>query len=192
MSARQSRPEHGRGAGLPLLWLLSDERNDALLAAALEALPPRSGFVFRHYHLGDAARRARYDELAAQARAAGGHRVILSGDAAKARAWGAEGIYGAPERLGEADGLLRLATAHDGAELAQAARMGADGVFLSPVFASRSHRGARALGIHGFHVLAQQSPVPVIALGGMTKSRAAELGWPRWGAIDGLVSPQDS
>ena len=38
----------------------------------------------------------------------------------------------------------------------------------------------------GFRVLAQQSPVPVIALGGMTYERAEMLDWPRWGAIDGL------
>ena len=43
---------------LPLLWLLSDKRNDAGLEDALRALPPRSGFVFRHYHLEESARRA--------------------------------------------------------------------------------------------------------------------------------------
>ncbi len=87
---------------------------------------------------------------------------------------------------------MRLATAHAGADLAAAAAAGADGVFLSPVFATRSHPGAHPLGIHGFHVLAQQSPVPVIALGGMTADRARELAWPRWGAIDGLCSPNVS
>ena len=44
------------------------------------------------------------------------------------------------------------------------------------------------VGAFGFNVLAQQSSVPVIALGGMDAQRAAELGWPRWGAIDGLAS----
>ena len=42
------------------------------------------------------------------------------------------------------------------------------------------------LGIDGFHVLARQSALPVIALGGMTAERAAQLDWPRWGAIDGI------
>ena len=65
---------------------------------------------------------------------------------------------------------------------------GADGIFLSPVFPTASHPEAETLGIHGFHVLAQQSPIPVIALGGMTHDRARELDWPRWGAIDGLGS----
>lgn len=182
MSPRQS---------LPLLWLLSDARNDGALEAALRALPSGSGFVFRHYHLERKAREGRCRQLAAVANAAG-HLTILAGEPALARQWGAVGVYGDPARIAAADGLLRLATAHNGEELAEAGRAGADGVFLSPVFATRSHPGAEALGIHGFHVLAQQSPVPVIALGGMTKARAQELQWPRWGAVDGLVSAQHS
>jgi len=180
MPARQS---------LPLLWLVSDARNDAQLDRALERLPQDSGFVFRHYHLGPDAREKRFRELAEAARS-GGHCVVLAGEATLARKWEADGIYGRPPAFSRADGLLRLATAHDGDELAAAVASGADGVFLSPVFPTRSHPGARPLGAEGFHALAQQSSIPVIALGGMTHRRARELAWPRWGAIDGLVSAQ--
>ncbi len=173
---------------LPLLWILSDARNDGGLEAALERLPAGSGLVFRHYHLGLRARAARFGELAEVARVCG-HVVVLADKAALAREWRAAGVYGGAACLMKADGLLRLGTAHDGEELADAAAAGADGVFLSPVFPTRSHPDARPLGIHGFHVLAQRSPVPVIALGGMTAERARELAWPRWGAIDGLVPP---
>ena len=177
-----------RRQSLPLLWLLSDARNDAGLEAGLAALPPGSGFVYRHYHLDDNARAARFAVLAAIARQAG-HVIVIAGDAALARRWRADGIYGPAER---SEGLLRLANAHDGEELAAAGRAGADGVFLSPVFPTRSHPGRATLGIHGFHVLAQGSRVPVIALGGMTPARAIELAWPRWGAIDGLVPLQSA
>jgi len=163
---------------LPLLWLLSDARNDARLEDALRALPEGSGFVFRHYHLETGARRQRFEELAEIARTRR-HVVILAGT----EEWGADGCYGPPDRL---YGGLRLATAHDGRELQAAIAAGADGVFLSPVFPTSSHPGAKVLGVHGFHVLAQQSSIPVIALGGMTAERDRELDWPRWGAIDGL------
>ena len=169
------------GQALPLLWLLSDARNDAGLEGALRALPRGSGFVFRHYHLDPKARRRRFDELATIARRRG-HLVILSGE----QDWGADGHYGPPDRLGDG---LRLATAHDGEEMQAAIDAGADGIFLSPVFHTASHPDGATLGAMGFAVLAQQSPVPVIALGGMTHERARELDWPRWGAIDGLGSP---
>ena len=172
-----------RRHSLPLIWLLSDARNDAGLEQALANLPEASGFVFRHYHLDPSARRQRFDRLVNIARARS-HTVLLSGDAALAQEWGADGIYAAP---GTSRGSgLWLATAHDGDEIKAAVGKGADGIFLSPVFPTRSHENAATLGVHGFHVLAQQSPIPVIALGGMTKERAGELDWPRWGAIDGL------
>lgn len=176
---------------LPLIWLVSDARNDAVMEAALRALPPGSGFVFRHYHLDAEARRARFEGLA---RGAGrGHVMVLAGAVEEASDWGAQGVYGAPDTItGAPGGLLRLASAHDGSQLRAAQAAGANGVFLSPVFATRSHPGASTLGIHGFHVLAQQSAIPVIALGGMTPARARTLGWPRWAAIDGLGPPQSS
>jgi thiamine-phosphate pyrophosphorylase len=184
MRARYSGPVPRRHP-LPLVWLLSDARNDACLADTLVRLPPASGFVFRHYHLDAAARAARFRELAALARSHG-HMAVLAGDSATARTFGADGAYGALDEGEGSDAFVRLATAHNGDELQAALRARADGVFLSPVFPTRSHPGMPVLGVHGFAVLAQQSPIPVIALGGMNAARARQLNWPRWGAIDGL------
>ena len=174
-----------RANPLPALWLLSDERNDAMLERALAHLPRGNALVFRHYHLDDKARRQRFDALAAAARA-GDHLVILSGPAELAQEWGVDGIYGPPEKLGKLPGLLRLATAHDAREIVLANRAGADGLFLSPVFPTRSHPGDECLGPEKFRELAVQAEMPVIALGGMTAERARELDWRRWAAIDGL------
>lgn len=170
---------------LPALWLLSDARNDARLEWALATLPRGNALVFRHYHLKEKARRTRFDTLAALARA-GGHLVILAGPAERAQAWGADGIYGPPGKLGKGPGLLRLATAHDAREIFLANRARADGVFLSPVFPTRSHPGGGCLGIANFREIAARAEMPVIALGGMTAERAKALDWPRWAAIDGL------
>jgi thiamine-phosphate pyrophosphorylase len=171
---------------LPRLWLISDARNDAQLACALKALPRGSGFIYRHYHLPDPARWARFRALRRIAKARG-HRVILADSALTARAWGADGIYGAPRSLTpRRDGLLHLATAHDLREVGLAARLGAHAVLLSPVFPTATHPGGAVLGPVHFRLLAQQSPVPVIALGGMTAAHARALKWERWAAIDGL------
>lgn len=174
-----------RANPLPRLWLLSDERNDAKLEWALATLPRGNALVFRHYHLNDKARRLRFDGLCALARA-GGHLVILSGPAELAQAWGADGIYGEPRRLGSVPALLRLATAHDAREIDLANRARADGVFLSPVFPTRSHPGGGCLGVSLFEELAERAEMPVIALGGMTAERARALNCDRWAAIDGL------
>ncbi len=169
-----------RDQPLPNIWLLSDARNDAGLETVLASLPERSGFVFRHYHLDAVTRRARYDELVALCRTRG-HLVVLAGDAD----WPADGSYGAPQALGTRSDRLRFATAHDAHEVALANRAKADGIFLSPVFQTRTHPGGEWLGSEKFHALAALAECPVIALGGMNAERALELKWPRWAAIDG-------
>lgn len=184
----QTLPRTSDVPGLPHLWLLSDARNDAALERSIVALPPGSGFVYRHYHLAADARRARFAALAALARRHG-HLVILSDDPARAAAWEADGVYGPAARIAAARGLSLsplVATAHDEAEIEAATRTGASAIMLSPVFATRSHPGAAALGVARFHALANHSSLPLIALGGMDRARAQELGWTRWAAIDGL------
>jgi len=168
------------------IWLVSDARNDEVLEQALDRLPAGSGLIYRHYHLDDASRVARFYTLRDRARALG-HIVILADSAITAREWGADGIYGAPRALypQRAD-LLQLATAHDLTEVGLANRFGADAVLISPVFATNSHPGAKCLGKSRFRTLANHAQMPVIALGGMTAKRAQALNWPRWAAIDSL------
>ena len=112
--------------------------------------------------------------------------MVLAGDSDTAREWGADGVYADPAGLGERSELLRLATVHDADEIALAERAGADAMFLSPVFPTRSHPGGECLGKSKFLELAARARTPIIALGGMTAKRATDLGWPRWAAIDGL------
>lgn len=175
-----------RAKTLPALWLISDARNDAGLGAALAALPRGSGFIYRHYHLPNAERLARFRALRRMAKARG-HVVILADSALTAREWGADGVYGAPRSLvPRRSGLIHLATAHSLVELGLAARLGADAALLSPVFPTRSHPGGGVLGPVRFRLLAGQTRLPVIALGGMSSDTARALGWRRWAAIDGL------
>jgi len=149
-------------------------------------MPRGSGFIYRHYHLPDAQRWARFHELKRSAKARD-HTVILADSALTAREWGADGIYGAPRALyPKRRDLIQLATVHSLRELAEAHRKGADGALISPVFATRSHPGGTVLGPARFRMLAQHAQIPVIALGGMKPARARALQWPRWAAIDGL------
>ena len=173
---------------LPRLWLLSDARNDRVLERALAALPMGSAFVYRHYHLGPDERHARFRHLERLARRRG-HLVIVSGSPALAAKWGADGIYGAPEALfPRRKGQIRIATAHDLAELGLAKRILADAAMLSPVFGTRSHPDETPIKGSRFGLLRNLSAIPVIALGGMDARKARLLGRPRWAAIDGLSS----
>jgi thiamine-phosphate pyrophosphorylase len=175
---------------MPAVWLVSDARSDARLEFALARLPRGSGLIYRHYHLPPKERRARFEALAAIARAHG-HWLVLAGTVREARAWRADGAYGPPSRLARGPAALRLVTAHSLAEIAMARRARADAVVLSPVFATRSHPGARVLGPLRFRLLAARAGVRVVALGGMDAARRRRIGCTAWAAIDGLI-PKDS
>lgn len=181
---------------MPDLWLVTDARTAAVLGPSLRGLPRGSGVIFRHYHLPPVARRAAFEQTLRLCRARG-HVIVLAGTAREARAWGADGAYGPPAVLAPGPAALRLCTAHSLRELAAAARARADAVLLSPVFPTRSHPGGRTLGPVRFLLLARHSPIPVIALGGMTAATARRLPGFGWAAIDGLArkthgNPKDS
>jgi thiamine-phosphate pyrophosphorylase len=79
---------------------------------------------------------------------------------------------------------------HDRRELRHAERAGVDTVFLSPLFATRSHPGIKPLGAVRFAALARSTSVPVMALGGVAprnQRQIAMLGATGFGAIDSLT-----
>jgi 8-oxo-dGTP diphosphatase len=71
-------------------------------------------------------------------------------------------------------GRLAGASCHDARELAQAARLGLDYAVVGPVKETPSHPGAAALGWDGFAALVRDCPVPVYAIGGLTRADLAE------------------
>lgn len=153
---------------LPRLWLMTDERQGERLWAALERLPRGAGVVFRHYSLDRRERRQLFERVRRVAR----RRRLFLLAAGGLRADGSHGGGG---------GGLRSASAHNLRELKAAERRGAQLVFLSPAFATRSHPHARALGPIQFGLIARHARVPIIALGGMDALKARRLphiyGW---------------
>lgn len=172
-----------RHSALPLIWLLTDERQGDALWTAIDRLPRGAGIVVRHYSLARAERAALFRRIAAVARRRGLMVAFAGRDALRL---GADAIYGGVTRFG----LPVLYPAHDGAEMVAAARAGAALVLLSPVFPTRSHLGTRTLGPVRFGMLARTSRVPVVALGGMDAVRFRRLrglGARGWAAIDGWI-----
>ncbi|WP_443969558.1 thiamine phosphate synthase [Sphingobium sp. CR28] len=189
-----SRHAKSRSA-VPGIWLMTDERvKEADLLRAVRRLPFGAGVILRHHSWPGRKRRV----LLVQIRAAGRGRrllVLLAGKPGRAARWGADGWHGLArsrgEKSGRSRGLLHSASAHDLAELRAAQRAGADLVFVSPLFATRSHPGVKRLGVYRFAAIARRSRVPVMALGGVSPRHAAlirRLGASGFGAIDGLVS----
>lgn len=155
----------------PLVLMTDDERLPDPVAAA-RALPKGSLVIAR------AKDKARLHRLVATllpvAKARG---LFLL--AAGAYVPGADGVHLPEARIGEAAQLraryriLITASAHSFGALQKTAFV--DAVLLSPVFPTQSHPGRAALGALRGNAMAQQSPVPVYALGGITARNAGLL-----------------
>jgi thiamine-phosphate pyrophosphorylase len=159
---------------LPRFWMMTDERQGEALFDAVGRLPRGAGLVFRHYGLEQTERRALWERVRTAGRL---KRLVLV--VAGAVLTGADGCH---NRRGTG---LRTWSAHNLREIRAAERAGADLIFLSPVFPTRSHPGGSVLGPHRFALLAHQARVPVVALGGMDLEKARALrGAHGWAGID--------
>lgn len=102
-------------------------------------------------------------------------RVLVNGDVALAQRTGADGVHL------QAAQLLRLtappacdlwaASCHDAVELARAVELRASFAVLSQVLPSAAHSGVPGMGWETFRTLTRRCPLPVYALGGMTRER---------------------
>ncbi|HEX6956769.1 MAG TPA: thiamine phosphate synthase [Ferrovibrio sp.] len=165
----------------PRLLAVTDLRRMADPRPMIERLPRGSGVLFRHYELPRAARLQLARQIAALCRQRGLF-LLVAGDAPLAQAVGADGLH-LPEwmlhgRRRPRGGWLVTAAAHNAAAIARAARGGAAAVLISPVFATASHPGAKALGPVRFAALAAQARrrgLLVYALGGIDAATLKRL-----------------
>ncbi|WP_249276627.1 thiamine phosphate synthase [Sphingomonas baiyangensis] len=164
---------------------MTDERMGDALWPAIERLPRGGGIVFRHYATPEAERRRLFARILVVARRRG--LIVLS---AGTRLSGADGMHNPARRAGR---CIVTRAAHSRIEALAALRAGAKLVFVSPVFATQSHPGARALGVLRFATMVRGIEERVVALGGMDATRArciVKLGVRRWAAIDAWSSGQ--
>jgi thiamine-phosphate pyrophosphorylase len=183
--ARTLGPARVRGKALPRLFFFTDPIRTPNPEAVIRRLPRGAGVVYRAFGDPDAVRKGRRLVRVARRR---GVLILAGADAGLAARIGADGVH-LPERsAGLAAGLRRArpgwivtAAAHGKPAIVRARRIGADAVFVSPVFASASPSAGRPLGPLRFASLIRGSGLPVFALGGVNAQTARQLA--RTGAI---------
>lgn len=173
--ARALASRRRRFSHLPVLWLFSDWYVLPDPCPAVALLPRAlSGVVFCHDRApGRATLGRRLARLCRVRRIA----LVVAGDGRLAAALGA-GVHLRRGRWPDSrrpQRGWRVASAHNRAELARAVRAGVDGVFLSPLFATKSHPEACPLGVLRWLLLARRTRLPVFAFGGVTGDLAASL-----------------
>jgi thiamine-phosphate pyrophosphorylase len=167
--------------GLPPAILMTDSVRLPDPEPWIARLPRGAAVILRHY---EAANRISLARRLAVACHQCQVRLLVAGDARIASASGADGLH-LPEamvtresrnwrRWRRPDWLI-TAAAHSPRAIRRAAEAGVDAVLLSPVFATKSHPLSPTLGPLRFAALVAASPLPVYALGGVTKVTLARL-----------------
>jgi thiamine-phosphate pyrophosphorylase len=172
---------------LPRLWLLSDAQRLPDPTAAATTLPRGAGLILRHT---DAKMRAELAHRLAPFCRRRGIVFSIAGDWRLAASVRTDGIHlgeQAARRGLEPGARLWLkakrrnltVAAHGERALRRAARLGASAAILSPVFRTASHPARRPLGSLRtaalIHNVKRNTPMPVIALGGITHATMAAL-----------------
>lgn len=164
----------------PTRWLLTDERMGEALGPAMErAAAAGAGIMVRHLCSSVAVRR----DLARQV-VRSGAMLAIARDVDLALSEGARLVHD-PVRI--SSDLSFSLPVHDEAEAVRAAGLKPALVFVSPVYPTRSHPGAPALGPEKAKSLAALAGWPAVALGGMDEERGAamvEQGFAGWAGID--------
>jgi len=170
MAANLARYQSLLNADMPLV-LMTDARK-ADWAAAARRLPRGSVVVVRGQ---DSKKR-----LALAETLYGIAPLLIADDPALAARIGAAGLHLPEKRMKEAahwrarfPHWIVTSSAHSLRALMGAHAL--DAVFLSPVFATTSHNGAKPLTPLRAAFIAGHAPVPVYALGGVTAQNAARL-----------------
>jgi len=166
----------------PRDWLMTDERMGERLWDAIGRVPTETGgIVFRHHSL-DPDERAELGIKVARLASERKLALAVSRDPELAERLGAQLLHNplAPTELPVSRSV------HDEHEALAAREVDIALVFISPVFPTRSHPGAAALGTERAANLAALAACPAIALGGMTFGRFWELGpaFHGWAGID--------
>jgi thiamine-phosphate pyrophosphorylase len=181
------RPDPSKGSGCTEQRGAGREENgrgSALLRAVARLPRGQAGVILRHHAApGRAGLGRRLRALTRRRRLI----LLVADDARLACALHADGVHHSRAARTARTPGLRTATAHTLPELRAAERARTHLAFLSPVFATRTHPGAPALGPVRFGLLARAARIPVAALGGLTSARYRRmkpLGAIAWGAID--------
>ena len=160
----------------PLVLLTDDDRLTDPLAAA-RALPRGSMVVVRAR---DNARRKALAFAMMKLARGRGLIVLIASDGKLAAACGADGVHVPEIALGTAARerachafFLITGSVHSLAAVGRA--HGVDAIFLSPIFATKSHPGGATLTAVRASFIARASRVPVYALGGIEPQNAALL-----------------
>ncbi len=167
---------------MPPLWFFTDAARLADPRGIVARLPKNlCGVVLRHDEVPDRAALGR--DLARLCRARG-NVLVVAGDWKLARELHAGlhlrgGYWRGGGNFARHGKTLVTSSAHDRAQVVRAARAGVDAIFVSPMFATASHPGARSLGLVRWLLVSSGFHGARLVLGGVSVAKLRGIAVPQ-------------
>lgn len=179
------------GRTLPCAWFMTDPKRTPKPERIVEKLPPGFGVIYRHYGAKD-----RFEVGGRLAAICRRRRLMLlvSADPQLAQHIHADGVHWPQAMLRGVrvrhPRWIETASAHSPHAVSTASRFGVDAAILSAVFASASPSASAPMGPLRFREIARSAPLPVYALGGVTRGNAARaMAYAAgWASIEAVMS----
>jgi thiamine-phosphate pyrophosphorylase len=161
---------------VPLLFLTDPKRTPDILAT-VSRFPEGSGVIYRHFGLPERFEMAH--DLVNLCRSRNSI-CLIGADPELALSVSAHGVHWPEAKLSEARHYrgaftYQTASAHSRRAIWRAHLAGMDAALVSAVFPSKSLSAGKPMGPSKFRTLAQNSPLPIYALGGMDANNAARV-----------------
>ncbi len=166
---------------LPRFFAMTDDKRGLDPLRLIAHIPDHCGLVFRHY---DHPNR---EDLARQVvRRCKSSRVfcLLAGDIRLALKLGADGVHLPEYKLRQSrcqiatlrqQGGKVTSSVHSLRAAYAADHFGVDGLFISPVFSTKSHPGTASLGLSRFATISRCLQSPVFGLGGISSATSKRV-----------------
>lgn len=169
-----------KAGALPQLFYLTDDIRGADPVAMAKKLPRGSAIILRHYSHPDKARLAHKLALICKRRRL---KLLIANDVRLAISVRSDGVHVPDYNLSQIPrirsklrkGQIITAATHSLRRIHMAGKMKADAAMISPVFPTRSHDFSGSLGVFRLRAISRNSPLPLIALGGISSRNIAQL-----------------
>jgi len=175
---------------LPIAFYFTDDARGSCPLEISKTLPPNTGVIFRHYN---APHRISLARKLAKICRKNGTPLFVAKTPGLAASISATGCHLPENFIAMVPAIRRRfpqlyisAACHSETAVIAARQMGVDLAFLSPVFATKSHPGAKYLGILHAAQIAHATRLPIYALGGITPNHfnaVRSAGFTGFGAI---------
>ncbi len=180
----------GYSRSLPTLIFMTDTFRVPDPLSVIQNLPRGAGVIFRHY---EDPNHLKLLHILRQECRRKGLIFLIAGDLKLAQRF-ADGVHfpeGMAKKLpGEIirpyKKFMITTAAHNKRALAQAVKINVDAILLSPVFPTKSHEGAKSLGLTRFAIECEAVKRPIYALGGISQLSGRKLRQTNCAGIAGI------